>query len=143
MPFWRLHYHLVWGTKNRLPLISEEIEPALFSVLAKKAADLGVILHGVNGIADHVHLIVSIPPKLAISTVVKELKGVSSHYLNHSGGMEGTFAWQRGYGALTIGERQLETALEYVKGQKEHHAQATTNSWLERADEDLEEDEPD
>ncbi len=138
MPFWRLYYHLIWGTKNRLPLISAEIEPILFTFIAKKASGLGIRLYAIGGVSDHVHLIVSAPPTLAISTIVKELKGASAHCLNHSGGMEGSFAWQRGYGALTIGERHLDVVIAYVKGQKEHHAQTSTNAWLERFEEDRE-----
>jgi putative transposase len=81
------------------------------------------------------HLVVAIPPKYAVATIVKQLKGASSHYLNHIVRHEEWFYWQRGYGVLTIGERQKETAVAYVLNQKEHHQQQTTNSWLEKVDE--------
>jgi putative transposase len=85
----------------------------------------------VNGWYDHVHLVVAIPPKHAVADVVKRLKGASSHDLNHGARLDYEFAWQRGYGALSLGERQRPQAEAYVQNQKQHHAQQTTNSWLE------------
>lgn len=132
MAFHRLYYHLVWATKNREHLIRSEIEARLFAYLVHKAAELGVYVYAVNGWYDHVHLVVSIPPKHAVADVVKRLKGASSYDLNHAARLAYEFAWQRGYGALSLGERQRPQAEAYVQNQKQHHAQETTNSWLER-----------
>ena len=132
MAFWRLYYHLVWATKNRELLIKPEIEKRLFGYIVAKASELGVYVYAINGIEDHV---VSIPPKHAVADVVKHFKGASSHDLNHAGGLAGDFGWQRGYGALTIGERHRAWAVAYVENQKEHHRLADTNAWLERSTE--------
>ena len=132
MSFWRLYYHLVWATKNREPLIQPEVEKRLYPYLVNKAAELGVYVHAVNGWDDHIHLIVAIPPKHAVAYVVKTLKGASAYDLNHAARLDRHFAWQRGYGALTLGETQKPKAIAYVEGQKEHHRQQTTNGWLER-----------
>lgn len=132
MPFWRLYYHLVWATKCREHFISPDIAERLYSYLVNKAAELGVYVYAINGWPDHVHLVVSIPPKYAVAYVVKRLKGASAHDLNHAGGIDFYFAWQRGYGALSLGERQKPIAVAYVENQKQHHAQQTTNAWLER-----------
>ncbi|MCI0645200.1 MAG: IS200/IS605 family transposase [Chloroflexi bacterium] len=135
MPFWRTYYHLVWATKNREPLIQPAIERRLFSYLVNKANELEVRVYAINGWVDHVHLVVSIPPKHAVAYVVKRLKGASAFDLNQPGGLGGEFQWQRGYGVLTLGERQRPQAEAYVRNQKEHHGRQTTNSWLERVDE--------
>lgn len=135
MSFWRLYYHLVWTTKEREPLIAPVIEERLLNYLIRKAAELGVFVYAINCVPDHVHLIVAIPPALAVADVVKNLKGASSHHLNHSVQLDCHFEWQRGYGALSLGERQRPTAEEYVRQQKHHHQQQTANAWLERADE--------
>lgn len=133
MAFWRLYYHLVWATKNREPLIRPEIEARLYAYNVNKAAELGVYVYAINGWYDHIHLVVSIPPKHAVADVVKHLKGASSHDLNHSGvPLDYTFAWQRGYGALTVGESQRPKAVAYVQNQKAHHEAQTANAWLER-----------
>jgi len=131
MAFWRLYYHLVWATRNREHLIQPEIEDRLYAYIVNKAAELGVYVYAINGWYDHIHLVVSIPPKHAVADVVKRLKGSSSHDLNHAGGLDYEFAWQRGYGALTVGERHRPIAEEYVENQKRHHEQQTTNGWLE------------
>jgi REP element-mobilizing transposase RayT len=132
VPFWRLYYHLVWATKNREPLIQHGLEDRLYAYLVLKAAELGVYVYAVNGWEDHVHLIVAIPPSLALAGVVKRLKGASSHELNLPLGLESAFAWQRGYGALSLGERQRPDAEAYVRNQKAHHSQQSANAWLER-----------
>lgn len=135
MPFWRTYYHLVWATKKRAPLIQPHIEPRLFAYLVNKAKELGVFVYVINGWVDHVHMIVAIPPKHAVAYVVKRLKGASAFDLNQSGALDEHFTWQRGYGVFTLGERQLATAEAYVRNQKEHHHQQSTNKWLERTDE--------
>lgn len=131
MAFWRLYYHLTWATKNREHLIRPEIEERLYGYIVNKAAELGVYVYAINGWYDHIHLVVAIPPKHAVAEVVKRLKGASSHDLNHAGGLDYEFAWQRGYGALSLGERQRPAAEEYVENQKQHHKQQTANAWLE------------
>ena len=135
MPFWRTYYHLVWATKNRADLVRPELELQLFQYLINKAAELHVTVYAINGWLDHVHLVVTIPPKHSVATVVKRLKGSSSHYLNQTGLSLEAFAWQRGYGVFTLGESQRRRAEAYVRAQKEHHRQQTTNVWLERVEE--------
>ena len=134
MAFWRLYYHLVWATKNRERLIQPDIERRLYGYIVNKATELGVTVYAADGWYDHIHLVVSIPPKHAVAYVVKCLKGSSSHHLNHSAALEYAFAWQRGYGALSLGERQRPTAEAYVANQKQHHGERATNPWLERDD---------
>jgi REP element-mobilizing transposase RayT len=133
--FWRLCYHLIWATKNREHLIQPEIEDRLYAYIVRKAAELDVYVFAINGWYDHVHLLVAIPPKRAVAGVVKRLKGSSSHYLNHGSALSYQFAWQRGYGALTLGERQRPMAEAYIREQKDHHAQRTANAWLEHCPE--------
>lgn len=126
------NYHLVWATKNRAPPIRTEIEAKLYAYRVHKAAEQGVYVYAVNGYVDHVHVEAAIPPKHAVADVVKNLRSASSRDLNAGQGLEGQFTWQRGYGALSFGERQLPEAIRYVENQKEHHGQQTTNAWFER-----------
>lgn len=135
MSFWRAYYHLVWPTKHRAPLIDTAVEEQLHPYLVKRAAELEVYVHAINGWHDHLHLAVAIPPKHAVAHVVKHLKGASSHFINQELEGNGRFAWARGYGVLTFGERQLPFVLAYIHKQKQHHSQQTTNQWLEYASE--------
>ena len=133
MTFWRNYYHLVWATKNREPLITTELEKGLYAYMVSKADEIGVIVYAINGCADHIHLVVAIPPKLSVADVVRKLKGASSFFVNHVlQPNRKDFAWQRGYGSLSVGEKQRAIAIAYVENQKKHHAETDTNSWLER-----------
>jgi putative transposase len=133
MALWRLYYHLVWATKDRHPLISADIEPMRYGYIIGKANALECITHAIGGIQDHMHVVVSVPPKLSISDFVKAIKGSSAHYLNHGLNHPGaSFGWQRGYGAFSLGSKQLAQAVAYVRNQKQHHRQGTTMAALEQ-----------
>ena len=136
MTFWKLTYHIIWGTKNKQPLITSSIEAHLYPFIVSRAANMNAYIYQVNGWYDHIHIIASVPPKYAIADFVKDLKGASSYFINRRNLSEEHFAWQRGYGVLSLGEKQRPFAEKYVINQKEHHAAQTTNSWLEKMDED-------
>jgi putative transposase len=131
MALWRLYYHLVWTTKNREFSIDAEKESKLYPYIVSKADILQCVIHGIGGIEDHIHLVVSIPPKLAIADFVKNIKGSSAHYLNTNFNDFPKFAWQEGYGVFSLGGKQLEQAIKYVQNQKEHHKNKTAIAWLE------------
>ena len=142
MAFWRIYGHLVWATKNRLPFITNNVELRLHAELVSKADEMDCYVYAINGMDDHVHIVLSIPPSLSVADVVKTLKGSSSHFVNQVVKPENLyFAWQRGYGYFSLGETQLPRAVAYVRNQKSHHAQQTVNAWLERVS-DLDEGPP-
>jgi putative transposase len=119
MPFWRLYYHLVWSTKNREPFIEERLEKLLYTYLIDRANRMDCHTYAIGGWSDHIHLVISTPPKYSVAEIVQRLKGASSDDFE---GLE----WQRGYGALSVGERQRSIAIEYVENQKVHHGRQTT-----------------
>ncbi|BAZ69789.1 transposase IS200-like protein [Fischerella sp. NIES-4106] len=131
MSLWRLYYHLVWATKKRQPLITTNIETELYSYIIGKADQLGSIIHAIDGVENHIHLVASIPPRISISNFVQNIKGSSAHHLNHLSSSKDVFIWQRGYGVFSLGGKQLEQAVAYVKNQKAHHLKGTTISSLE------------
>ncbi len=136
MPYWQLFYHFVWGTKNGEPLINLEWEASLHNVIASKAQALGGILHAVGGMPDHVHLVVSVPPKIALADFIGQIKGNSSHFVNHSLNMQGQFAWQAEYGVVSFSGKSLASVVGYVKRQRQHHAEGTCIAGLERLADD-------
>jgi len=136
MTYWRLHYHLVFSTLNRLPTLTPEREKLFYTILYRKAKELEVIIHAVGNVEDHVHLVLSIPPKLSVADCVRHLKGASAHAINLMPGNTEKFAWQRGYGALSIGDRSLTTVMEYAAKQKERHRENRVLAVYERDDEE-------
>ncbi len=121
MPYWRLHYHLVWTTFGRLPLLTADLRPAVYRSVCARAKRLGVIVHAVGGIEDHVHVVASVPPRLAVAECVGQLKGASAHTANEVLGAARTFQWQTGYGALSLNEGSLPGVTAYVRQQRQHH----------------------
>ena len=120
MAFWRLHYHLVWSTYGREPLIDSIRERIVHPCVYGKAKELGLLIHAIGGVADHVHVVASIPPRLNVAECVGKLKGASSRRVNRELG-GAAFRWQGGYGALSIGERSLPKVIAYVCNQQVHH----------------------
>jgi REP element-mobilizing transposase RayT len=109
MTFWRLHYHIIWATFERQPVLSCEREKVFYGVLYGKAKELNLKIHAAGKVDDHVHIVISIPPKLAVADCVKHIKGASAYAINHIIDSGGQFKWQEGYGALSIGEYSLDT----------------------------------
>jgi putative transposase len=134
MTYWRLYYHLVWGTKHRMPLIDEEREVLVRRSIADTCREREVLLHGLGMMPDHVHVVVSIPPRYAIADMVKVFKGASSKLISNvpSPTLLESFGWQRGYGVLSFGGRQLQKVVDYVNNQPVHHAQNQLISVFER-----------
>jgi len=137
MALWRLFYHLVWSTKERQPMITAVIEQKLYGYMIGKADSLECITHAIGSIEDHIHIVASIPPKLAVSEYVQKIKGSSSHHVNHGmPGIASKLYWQRGYGVFSLGEKNLERAIAYVRNQKEHHRKQQLIAALERDSEE-------
>jgi len=124
MSFWRLYYHLVWGTKNRQPTLDPEISVVAEKSIRDTANDLGLIFYSIGFMPEHVHLVVGIPPRHSISDVVKQIKGSSSHLLTTVAKNSSELAWhgwQGKYGVMSFGERSLDQIVRYVQNQKDHH----------------------
>ena len=132
MPYWRLFYHITWGTKNRESLIGLDFEKALHNGMAAKASQLGGRVHAVGGIDDHVHLAVSVPPRISLAEFVGQVKGNSSHFVNHVIKPDYVFAWQGEYGVVSFGGRQLDNVVKYVKNQRKHHEEGSLIAFMER-----------
>jgi REP element-mobilizing transposase RayT len=134
MPYWQLFYHIVWSTKDRLPLLTPEVESVIYGFLRSKAIGLGATLFALNGTVDHVHMVAAIAPAIAVSKFIGQVKAVASTRFNKSGQSNTPFFWQEEYGVFSFDGKRLPNYIAYVERQKEHHAQGTTISILERTD---------
>src|SRR3954451_23338487 len=116
MPYWRLFYHLVWSTRNREPIVGPDEDVLIRRSIHLTCDDLDLISHALGTMPDHLHFVVSIPPKVSMSEAVKRLKGASANAVNHRD-LEvrpGSFRWQGDYGALSFGDEALPKVVEYV-----------------------------
>ncbi|MFT5467777.1 MAG: putative transposase [Verrucomicrobiales bacterium] len=117
--------HLVFSTKNRDPLITGDIKSRLYEYMGGIARDLVAACIEINGIHDHVHLIIRDSKSCDDIKFIKELKGSSSRWANSELNLPGRFSWQAGYGWFSVGPTDLDKASAYVKRQKEHHKKIT------------------
>jgi putative transposase len=115
----KLIYHIVFSTKERFPLITEEIRDRLYEYLGGVIRGENGSLLEIGGVADHVHLLARFGAATAVSDMVQRIKGSSSHWLNEQ--PESWFAWQNGYGAFTVSESQVTRVRKYIQRQEEHH----------------------
>ena len=137
MAYWRLHYHLIWAAHKREPIITESREKIIYGTLYSKAKEIGVVIHAIGNMSDHIHVVASIPPKLSVADCIKHFKGATLHAINHTLPSASPFKWQAGYGALTLSSRSLATVVAYANNQKQHHRDNTLIALCERAsDED-------
>ncbi|MBE9221373.1 IS200/IS605 family transposase [Cyanobacterium stanieri LEGE 03274] len=130
MAYWQLYYHIVWATKERLPLINFSIEERLHKYIVNKSKEFSCIVHGINSMPNHIHLLVSIPPNMAVSEYVRKIKGSSSNFVGKID--NNAFYWQNGYGIFTVGKRGLPMVIDYIKNQKQHHRDNTIINELEK-----------
>ena len=131
-----LYLHMVWTTWDRLPLITPDIERRLHRNIESEAQKQGCTVLALNGTEDHVHLLVSFPTTITIADLVKQVKGVSSHFVNETLQPASQFKWQGSYGAFTVSRWDVDKIIEYIKRQKEHH---TTGELVQEFEETCEE----
>src|SRR5262245_22909372 len=115
-----LWFHLVFGTKDRAPLIEEAWRSRLHAYLGGTVRGLGGTALEINGIADHVHLLVNLSSEHRMDYFLRELKAESSGWI-HKEELSAEFAWQRGYGAFTVSQSQVEKVRQYIANQEAHH----------------------
>jgi len=123
--FTSLHCHIVFSTKNRERWLRPEIEEDVWRYLGSICRTHEVKALQIGGVADHVHLLIGIPPILVLSDVVKRIKGESSKWLSKENSGLAGFAWQDGNGASTVGKSQIPDTIRYIQSQRYHHAKVT------------------
>ena len=120
-----LHYHCIWSTKDRMPVIRAEIEENVWRLLAATASKHEMHIKRAGGIENHVHVLVQIPKTMSVSEAMKRLKGGSSNAIHDADLMKSKFSWQDGYGAFTVSSSKLSDVIRYISNQREHHKTQT------------------
>ena len=129
--FHEIFLHLNWHAKDSRPLITASLEPKIFAFIEDRCRKTqGVYFHGIGGTPTHVHMAINIEPQVCISDFVGELKGACSHEINKQMRMK-RLEWQRGFGVVSFGKKQLPWVLRYIANQKQHHAGGTIEARLE------------
>ncbi|MGH9431252.1 MAG: IS200/IS605 family transposase [Terriglobia bacterium] len=113
--------HALFSTKNREPWIDNEMKDELFAYMGGIVNKLGGHSLLVNGVADHVHMLLVQPPSLPLADLMEKVKANSSSWVKKRFPACRNFAWQIGYAAFSVSESQVEQVKKYIAGQEEHH----------------------
>ncbi len=116
-----LYVHLVWATWDRLPLITPQIEGSLYRCLGSEAKKMDCRVLAIGGMPDHVHVLTRIPATLPVSKLAQQLKGSSSHFVNHELVAQRSFKWMGVYGAFSVSRWDVKRVMAYINHQKQHH----------------------
>jgi len=116
-----LLYHIVFSTKDRRPLITPEYETRLYDYIGGTLRQAVGICLELNGTEDHLHLLAKLRPTRAVSDVLRDLKANASGWMHDVFPSLKDFSWQRGYGAFTVSQSNVEEVRRYITKQKEHH----------------------
>ncbi len=131
-PFTDLYVHLVWTTWDRLPLITPAVKEPLAAAILAKCRQLGAVPIAIGLMPDHAHVLVKLPPTLPVSDLAKEVKGASSHLVNHLPQRDAAFKWQGAYGAFTLARDGVPAVKEYIGNQERHHGGGSVVEGWER-----------
>ena len=125
MPFVRVWIHAVWATKNRQPLLKDNIRATVFDHIFQNGKKKGIHIDRVNGYVDHAHALFALGNDQTLSKVVQLMKGESSFWINqhHLSGQR--FEWQDEYYGASVSERDLDSLRCYIDNQEEHHRNKT------------------
>jgi putative transposase len=132
-----LYAHLIWATPGRAALAKPALERPLYRCMEDQARQLGCTVLAINGMPDHVHMVLRYPAKVAVSDLVKHIKGVSSHFAKDELHVGLGFHWQERYGAYSLSRSHVEKVVAYVKDQKRRHADNDLWGHWEETEEDV------
>jgi putative transposase len=112
--------HCVWTTKNREPVLVSDLRERLWPYLGGIAKQNKMKALAIGGAADHVHVLISLPPTLLVAKTVQLLKGNSSKWIHETFSAMCSFEWQQGYGAFSIGISAADATIAYIRDQAAH-----------------------
>jgi putative transposase len=123
--FAQIYIQVVFAVRERQncikPYFEEELHKYIAGIItAKEQKSLAV-----NGMPDHIHVLIGLKPSMRISDLVRDIKNNSTNFINERGWLKNHFSWQEGYGAFSYSQSQFGKVIEYIKGQKLHHQKRT------------------
>ena len=105
-----------------MPFLKDDIRPTVFQHIRENAREKDIFLDFINGYWEHVHALVSLGTEQTISEIVRLIKGESSHWINQNSLINGKFAWQHEYFAVSVCESLLDKTRDYIRNQEAHHS---------------------
>lgn len=121
----QIHLHIVFAVQGRASLIPAKHADTLYRYITGIITQQGQKLLAINGMPDHVHLLIGLRPDKALAYLMRDIKASSAKFINEQHWLPTKFAWQAGYGAFSYSTSQLPAVIRYIERQQEHHAKRT------------------
>jgi REP element-mobilizing transposase RayT len=119
------YIHIIFSTKHKDALIHPPVEEELHGYLGGICNNLECHVIKVGGFTDHIHILCMLSKKIALMKLLEELKANSSKWIKTKGAVYSKFYWQDGYGAFSVNPTEIDTVIEYISNQHEHHKKKT------------------
>jgi len=119
--FSQIYIQTVFAVSSRQSLIKPAFQEDLFKYIAGIVRNQKQKLIAINGMPDHIHILIGLKPSMALADLVRDIKAESTTHINKNRWVHGRFSWQEGYGAFSYGHSQLNTIIRYVQNQEKHH----------------------
>jgi putative transposase len=117
----QLYVHVIFAVKGRANLISVKWKEKLFQYITGIVTNKNQKMMIINGMPDHIHMLVGLKPECNLSDLMRDVKSNSSRWINEQNFVIGKFEWQTGFGAFSLGQSQIKTAVNYILNQEKHH----------------------
>ena len=121
----QIYIQIVFAVQERQSLISTEYKDELYKYITGIVRNNNQKLITINGMPDHLHLLIGLKPSMALSNLIKVVKSDSSKFINKKKWMLGKFSWQEGFGAFSYSRSQLDNVINYIRNQESHHSKNT------------------
>ncbi len=121
----QIHIHIVFAVKNRDAQIKPEWEERLFQYITGIVQNKGQKMLAINGVTDHIHFFIGQKPDCCLSDLIREVKKASNEFINEKRLTPSRFYWQEGFGAFSHSHSEIDTIINYIMNQKEHHKKRT------------------
>ena len=120
--FSQIYIQIVFAVKGRQNLIHSTFEEEVYKYISGIVSGKRQKSLAVNGMEDHIHILVGLKPSMCISDLVRDIKNNSTNFINKHNWLRTKFSWQEGFGAFSYSHSQLTTVIRYIQNQKGHHA---------------------
>ncbi len=121
----KIYIQIVFAVKGRQSLIHPDWEEELYKYITGVITNKGQKLLAINGMPDHIHILIGMKPSCCLSDLVREIKKSSNNFIKERRLTKHKFAWQGGFGAFSYSYKNVDTVIKYIKNQKEHHRKKT------------------
>ena len=117
----QIHIQAVFAVQNRDCIIGKAWKSDLYKYITGIIQNHNHKVLAINGMPDHVHVFFGMRPTQSLSDLMQDIKGDSSKWINQRGFVKGKFSWQEGYGAFSYSKSHVDSVIDYIKNQEEHH----------------------